>query len=106
MPTDSCDGHYRCNEDTGAKICLDGWTGKNCKDSLFVGILNEECPSKAALIGCSNGGTCFNQRCCCPPGFAGDTCDIDTTLCASKPCLNGATCIGNDTEYQCICSPG
>ena len=27
---DDAGGHYRCDKDTGNKICLDGWIGPNC----------------------------------------------------------------------------
>lgn len=28
--TDDCSGHFRCNQNTGDKICLDGWAGPYC----------------------------------------------------------------------------
>ena len=39
MPQDSCDGHYTCDVQTGAKICLKGYSGPNCEipDLSMVG---------------------------------------------------------------------
>jgi len=30
VPQDSCDGHYTCDTQTGAKICLRGYSGPQC----------------------------------------------------------------------------
>ncbi len=30
VPQDSCDGHYTCDPSTGAKVCLQGYSGKQC----------------------------------------------------------------------------
>ena len=41
---DSCDGHYTCNQNTGAKICLNGWSGPLCDipDFTIVGCNNQD----------------------------------------------------------------
>ena len=30
VPQDSCDGHYTCDIETGAKVCLPGFSGAKC----------------------------------------------------------------------------
>lgn len=30
----------------------------------------------------------------------------DTSVCASDPCRNGATCVVENTGYRCSCIPG
>ncbi|XP_048418809.1 aggrecan core protein-like isoform X5 [Stegostoma tigrinum] len=54
-------------------------------------------------------GTCVLREgsfvCECPPGFAGEHCDIDIDECHSSPCLNGATCFDGIDSFKCLCLP-
>ena len=34
-----------------------------------------------------------NFECSCPPGFAGDVCEVDFNECASNPCAPAAICL-------------
>lgn len=34
LDTDSCEGHYTCDPDTGAKDCLTYWEGDDCLDRI------------------------------------------------------------------------
>ncbi|VCW68242.1 unnamed protein product [Gulo gulo] len=38
-----------------------------------------------------------------PPGFIGSRYKINTDLCSSHPCKNGATCIDQPGNYFCHC---
>ena len=108
-PSDTCDGHYTCDNATGIKICEDGWEGTECKDRLFTGPgpFDPECPRLGGT--CKNGGTCFNGSCCCPVGYEGDICHIDINECADPAnCLNGAFCLEGDGPgmFTCFCAQG
>lgn len=103
-PEDSCEGHYTCDEITGAKICNDGFQGRDCKDRDFDGVIDPLCPDVGNV--CKNGGTCFNQTCCCLDGFVGEICETEINECDSDPCLNDGVCIDEVDKYTCICQEG
>lgn len=46
--------------------------------------------------------------CSCPAGYTGMknryTCDTEIDLCYSSPCQNGATCVGRENGYVCLCA--
>ncbi|CAF0732018.1 unnamed protein product [Adineta steineri] len=76
---------------------------------------------------CLHEGTCLtgsnNFICVCKLPWTGLTCAIDGTIttipiltttttvsttssaCSSNPCKNGATCLGNNDAYRCVCPP-
>ena len=102
-PTNSCEGHYTCNNETGDKICDAGYKGVDCKDRDFNNLNDPECPS----IGpCKNGGTCWNKTCCCVDGYEGVLCHIEIMECNSSPCMNGGTCKDELGSYRCECLEG
>ena len=102
-PTNSCDGHYTCNNETSEKICLDGYKGDDCKERDFNAPNDPECPP---LGPCKNGGTCWNKTCCCVEGYEGVLCQNDIIECLSSPCVNGGTCKDEVGEYRCECLEG
>ncbi|KAM3956609.1 LOW QUALITY PROTEIN: cell polarity complex component crumbs [Aphomia sociella] len=59
---------------------------------------------------CARGGRCADVRssyaCACPPGYAGDHCEIDIDECEHNQCQNGATCQDGVAGYTCICPVG
>lgn len=59
---------------------------------------------------CKNGALCHNGICFCPPGFTGDSCDINIDECrqfdGGQPCLNNGTCVDEVNGFRCECSPG
>ena len=104
VPTDSCDGHYTCDADTGDKVCNAGYKGAECTEKEYNGPDDPECPS---LGKCKNGGTCWNNTCCCAKGYEGQLCGSDIIECQSNPCVNEGTCKEGDIgEYKCICPEG
>ncbi|XP_074654184.1 uncharacterized protein LOC141908184 [Tubulanus polymorphus] len=100
MNQDDANGHYLCDEETGERKCLPGWSGDSCTDAI------NECASSP----CQNGGTCIDDHnrfhCLCPTGTAGDQCQVDIDECRSRPCLNGGSCIDLIGEFNCSCAPG
>ena len=42
----------------------------------------------------------------CASFVVGKDCEIDIDECASKPCMNNATCIDGRNMYTCRCQPG
>ncbi|XP_038045991.1 protein jagged-1-like [Patiria miniata] len=100
IPRDDQYGHYRCDTNTGAKICYSGWEGTTCNIDV------DDCASTP----CKNGGTCHDHvayfTCACPPGFvyADEFCEYDD--CAGQPCQNGATCNDLIGQFKCVCPLG
>jgi Delta serrate ligand len=58
LAQDTCQGHYTCNQTDGSKICLSGWGGSQCTQSISASTSN--C--------CESGGLWFNGFCFCPAG--------------------------------------
>ncbi|XP_073424812.1 aggrecan core protein [Dendrobates tinctorius] len=54
-------------------------------------------------------GTCVENEgrvhCLCPPGYGGDSCDIDIDECLPSLCVNGATCVDGIDSFKCLCLP-
>ena len=65
VPQDNNNGHYDCNQQTGAKVCHPGWQGNDCDVDI------DECESHP----CQYDGTCNNREnrytCTCVEGFTG-----------------------------------
>ena len=102
VPTNSCLGHYNCDDITMEKICLAEYYGPDCVQRN-ISSSNADCPNQQP---CSNGGTCFNNTCCCPPGYEGLICEIEVDRCASNPCQNGGNCTDQKAYFVCDCPPG
>jgi Leucine-rich repeat (LRR) protein len=71
------------------------------------------CNAPEASDLCLNSGQCSmdiygKAICLCGGGYSGDRCEVITHPCMSMPCLNGATCVENDSPhgYECICATG
>ena len=47
----------------------------------------------------------WRYKCFCKPGFTGDNCQL-SDRCNSKPCMNGGTCVDQDSSYLCSCPVG
>ena len=103
QPTNSCDGHYICSDETGEQVCMSGYKGVDCRNRDFVGRNDPQCPTGSP---CENGCTCWNTTCCCVNGFAGIVCQIKIVECLSQPCLHGGTCNEEFGYYRCECLPG
>ena len=107
--TDSCEGcHYTCDNVTLTVICNEGYGGENCKDRTSSQFPDSECPGNGFKL-CSNGGTCWNGQCCCPPGLTGEICTDEIDECESQPCKNGGTCVQQPDitdKYICYCPDG
>ena len=100
--TDSCEGHYTCNGEQ--RVCRTGYTGEDCKKrDIDENSSDPQCPKG---VQCKNGGTCFNNDCCCVAGYAGKYCETEIDECLSNPCQNGATCLDVLDRYICRCLPG
>nr|XP_042911033.1 neurogenic locus Notch protein-like [Parasteatoda tepidariorum] len=93
---DVAPGMYKCD-------CLEGFTGRNCKD-----IVKTPCSSNP----CMNGAVCKivdkSYECKCTTGFVGKNCDKDD-ICYNNPgiCRNGGTCETTlSGRFKCNCLPG
>lgn len=67
-PNTCSDGHFYCNSE-GVRTCLPGWSPSNtCLIKNISSSFDSECPIST---GCLNGGSCFNDSCCCPSNYTG-----------------------------------
>lgn len=105
IPQDDCLGHFTCDQHTGERHCKLKWTGPNCT-LPSVPLYLQQCPDISSSSGCRNGGTCFNNRCCCRPGYEGELCQTETVECISNPCHNGGVCVDEIGAYKCVCPQG
>ncbi|XP_070175692.1 notch homolog 2 N-terminal-like protein A [Littorina saxatilis] len=95
----SSNGHSQCD-------CGENYIGEYCQD-------NNPCNDR-----CMNHGTCVihdpdtepRAKCICPLGFNGTLCEIinPNSICYDRPCLNGGTCVNQNTlqDYICHCQSG
>ncbi|XP_022240213.1 protein crumbs homolog 1-like [Limulus polyphemus] len=105
---EKCSGKGTCVADSEKSRftcqCCTGYIGRYCEE-------RDGCHGNP----CNNGGFCVDIteglvdttfQCLCPHGYHGQSCDDVVNLCDSQPCLNNATCWGNQTTYSCDCRPG
>ncbi|XP_059175632.1 neurogenic locus notch homolog protein 1-like [Physella acuta] len=95
-------GQFYCNELTGQKVCMFGWSGPDCSTRDQTVRLDVPCPRSV----CRNGGACLNATCCCQPGYTGSLCHVEILECDSNPCLNDGVCTDLINQYTCTCKPG
>ncbi|KAI3382076.1 hypothetical protein SNEBB_000637 [Seison nebaliae] len=104
LAVDSCNhGHWTCDKNN-ILVCKDGWVGKSCHAREIDQSIDSECP----VGGCLNGGSCFNQKCCCPTEYTGAQCEkrsyIDRIDCKESGCHHSGICqTDNSGESHCQC---
>uniref|UniRef100_H2YMC2 Tenascin-R n=1 Tax=Ciona savignyi TaxID=51511 RepID=H2YMC2_CIOSA len=79
-----CNGHGRCEEESGRCRCNGNWEGDDCSV--------RRCPRD-----CSGHGECINGRCRCDEQWAGKACRV-------LRCLNGCSSNGKCRNGTCECS--
>ncbi|XP_060064022.1 uncharacterized protein LOC132544437 [Ylistrum balloti] len=81
-------GDYACVCSPGSRLRQDGRT----------------CVNTTCVPECRNGGVCFQQRCQCPRGYRGVTCQLDINECLEWPCSH--ICRNIPGSYVCACPIG
>ncbi|XP_064604186.1 delta-like protein 4 [Liolophura sinensis] len=93
-------GHYTCDRDTGTKICMAGWTGRECNEPI------QSCKDNP----CRNGGACRDDKngylCYCNLRYTGRSCEIEYPSCTDRPCPDTGYCFSLVTNAYCACPPG
>jgi hypothetical protein len=115
---DTCEIHQVCDY-YGRLRCKDGWGSfPECNTRLINPSIDPECPLAKSIpvsntsilltspVACLNGGSCWANKCCCPPTFTGPRCEIFINYCASNPCKNGGSCQTNQYGFTCQCKDG
>ncbi|XP_060902825.1 protein jagged-1b isoform X1 [Labrus mixtus] len=120
-------GHFNCDP-SGLKVCMEGWTGPECKDAMckqgchqvhgsctvpgeckchygWTGPLCDQC---LTFPGCVYGSCTEPWQCVCDVNWGGLLCDKDLNYCGThQPCKNSGTCTNTEpNEYQCECQEG
>ena len=106
--TDTCSGHYTCDE-FGRRVCNEHWSGDDCATRNYTGPgFDPECPEIFGIRRPCINGQCFDETCCCEPGYEGLLCETDINECDSSPCggSRGAFCINQINGYTCVCQDG
>ncbi|KAL1449856.1 hypothetical protein WDU94_002328 [Cyamophila willieti] len=87
----------------------------NKMDIIYNNILERGGPSEPIVDSCFNGGRLKNAACACPPGFAGNQCELPCgrnrfgKTCTSKCSKISNQCKGIilcTPDYGCTCAPG
>ncbi|XP_063967469.1 fibropellin-1-like isoform X2 [Lytechinus pictus] len=90
--------------------CSEGYTGKNCENTLPTQKSTTEEADECSRNPCAKGALCSLEgdtyKCDCPLGWTGHDCDIDVNDCAKDPCRNGAECHDGLNSYTCECTNG
>ncbi|CAH1791161.1 unnamed protein product, partial [Owenia fusiformis] len=102
LAADDCNrGHYICNPNTGAKVCLPGYTypEMECKIKTTPPPTDPDCPRDSPCIH----GRCYKGGCCCDEHYTGHRCETYINYCTSQPCFNGGTCNSMVGGFICSC---
>ncbi|XP_022241819.1 delta and Notch-like epidermal growth factor-related receptor [Limulus polyphemus] len=108
-PTEKkCSGKGICIADSEKSSftcqCCPGYIGRYCEER--DGCHGNPCNHGGFCVDITEGLVDTTYQCLCPHGYHGQSCDDVVYLCDSQPCLNNATCWGNQTAYSCGCQPG
>ncbi|VDP04494.1 unnamed protein product [Soboliphyme baturini] len=99
QPLDPCKNGATCRNMLSAEqyecICTPQWTGATCEKRNYCH--HHKC-KKGICINGAKGYTCQ-----CDLNYGGKYCDRQ---CPSSRCLNGGTCVIDDSGLHCACLPG
>ncbi|XP_078102224.1 uncharacterized protein LOC144515343 isoform X3 [Sander vitreus] len=120
-------GHFNCDP-SGSKVCMEGWTGPECKEAVcrqgchqvhgsctapaeckcHYGWKGPLCDQCVTFPGCVYGSCTEPWQCVCDVNWGGLLCDKDLNYCGThQPCKNGGTCTNTEpNEYHCECQEG
>ncbi len=98
---DTCEIHTKCDY-YGRLQCIDGWSNfPYCNKRLIPPALDPTCPPFNQS--CLNGGSCWQNKCCCLQTYSGPRCEIQNDPCINSPCGNNGVCIAQSSSFKCSC---
>ncbi|XP_019630752.1 PREDICTED: kielin/chordin-like protein isoform X25 [Branchiostoma belcheri] len=90
---------HRCQNTFGSFQCL-------CPPDSTLNADGKTCKEIGCFPACMSGGSCVNNKCVCPTGLNGPTCQQDVNECLEKNGGCDDICRNTFGSYHCFCKPG
>ncbi|XP_066283009.1 fibrillin-1-like [Branchiostoma lanceolatum] len=90
---------HRCQNTFGSFQCL-------CPPDSTLNADGKTCKEIGCFPDCMSGGSCVNNKCVCPTGLNGPTCQQDVNECLENNGGCDEICRNTFGSYNCFCKPG
>ncbi|CAH1263916.1 NOTCH1 [Branchiostoma lanceolatum] len=90
---------HRCQNTFGSFQCL-------CPPDSTLNADGKTCKEIGCFPDCMSGGSCVNNKCVCPTGLNGPTCQQDVNECLENNGGCDEICRNTFGSFNCFCKPG